>query len=452
MRIFSKRALLPSGWETNVAVHVDAGAIADIEAGAARSSDDIAVDTLMPALSNLHSHAFQRAMAGMTEYRAKGRESFWTWRDLMYRYLDQLTPKHMTAIAELAFMEMLEAGYSAVGEFHYVHHAPGGQVYDDIAELSACVMQAAAQTGIGITHLPVLYTYGGVDGRDLEGGQLRFGNSTDRFLTLLDRCRDIASDMAPDTNVGIAPHSLRATSPTDLSTVLNAVPKGPVHIHIAEQTREVDEVQSNLGARPVEWLLDNADVSDRWCLIHATHMTASEIEAIARSGAIAGLCPVTEANLGDGIFPGKRFLDAKGAFGVGTDSNINISVVEELRTLEYSQRLTHRERNVLAAEAGSTGSALYLGAAAGGAKALGRKTGQITSGFLADFVAIDSTHPTLCMLDDRQLLDGFIFASRDSVVTDVWSAGRHMVKDGRHIARNRIRERYRQVLADLKAH
>lgn len=450
MRVFSRRAYLPTGWASNVSVRVESGAIAQINANTDARPDDTIVDTLLPALSNLHSHSFQRAMAGMTEYRAKGRESFWTWRDLMYRYLEQLTPDHVSAIAELAFMEMLEAGYSAVGEFHYLHHAPGGQVYDDLGELSARVMGAADKTGIGITHLPVLYTYGGVDGRALEGGQLRFGNSVDRFIDLLARCRDIARDMAPDTNVGIAPHSLRATSASDLADVLAHVPDGPVHIHIAEQIREVEEVLAATGARPVEWLLANTEVSDRWCLIHATHMTNEEAHSMARSGAVAGLCPVTEANLGDGVFAGPEYLNAGGAFGVGTDSNVNIALSEELRTLEYAQRLMHRERNVMVRDEGSTGQTLYMAAAEGGAKAIGRNSGAIETGRLADLVAIDSTDPTLCMLADRQLLDGFVFASGDKVVTDVWAAGRHRVKDRRHIDRDRIIAQYVQVVADLK--
>ncbi len=450
MRIFANRAYLQTGWAAHVAVRFEDGKITEVEADAPRHADDIGVDTLLPALANVHSHAFQRAMAGMTEYRTKGRESFWTWRALMYRYLDQLTPEHMTAIAELAYMEMLEAGFAAVGEFHYVHHAPGGQLYDDIGELSARVMQAADETGIGLTHLPVLYTYGGVDGRALEAGQLRFGNSVDRFCSLADRCRKIADDMNADTQVGIAPHSLRAISAFDLAELLSRTPSGPVHIHIAEQTREVDEIQAALGARPIEWLLANANVADRWCLIHATHMTETEVHDMAKSGAVAGLCPVTEANLGDGVFAGPSYLAADGVFGVGTDSNINIALCEELRTFEYGQRLTRRERNVLVVEEGSVGETLYLGAAKGGAQALNRNSGAIAKGKLADLVAIDSTHPTLCMLSEHQLLDGYVFASSDRVVTDVWAAGRHQVRGGQHIARDSIRARYAQTLADLR--
>lgn len=450
MRIFANRAHLSTGWASDVALTLANDEIATIEPGSQRRAGDVSVDILLPALSNLHSHSFQRAMAGMTEYRAQGRESFWTWRELMYRYLDRLTPDHIGAIAELAFMEMLEAGYASVGEFHYIHHGPGGDVYDDLGELSGRIMGAASETGIGLTHLPVLYTYGGVDGRPLEGGQLRFANSVDRFFQLVERCQAIAGHMASDTRIGVAPHSLRATSAADLAAVLRQFPEGPVHIHIAEQTREVEEVQAGLGARPVEWLLANAEVSTRWCLIHATHMNRTETLGLATTGAIAGLCPVTEANLGDGIFNGAEFISAGGRYGVGTDSNVNISMSQELRTLEYSQRLKHQERNVMVSDAGSTGAALYEGAALGGAQALNRNSGAIAIGMLADLVAIDGTDPALCMLEDGQLLDGWIFASGDKVVTDVWAAGRHVVREGRHIGRDQITARFRNALHKLK--
>lgn len=449
MRIFAKRAYLSDGWARDVSVTLHDGKIAKVEGAISCIAGDISVDTLLPAVSNLHSHTFQRVIAGMTEYRVQGRESFWTWRAQMYRYLDRLLPEQLGAIAELAFMEMMEAGYAAVGEFHYVHHASGGQKYDDVAELSARVMHAALQTGIGITHLPVLYSQGGIDGRELTGGQLRFGNSIDRFCQLVTRCREIAVNLPSDTEIGVAPHSLRAVSPTDLKALLAQSPDGPIHMHIAEQPQEVYEIKAYLGNRPVEWLLGNNDVSDRWCLIHATHMTSSESRKLAQSGAVVGLCPVTEANLGDGVFAGPDYLTPNGAFGVGTDSNINVSLSAELRMLEYSQRLIHQERNLMISEAGSVGENLYAKAAAGGAQALGRNAGKIAEGRLADLVAIDSDHPTLCALDDHQVLDGFVFASRDDVVTDVWSAGRHQVRNGRHIARDPIIERYKKTVADL---
>lgn len=449
MKVFAKRACLGTGWAQDVRLVIDAGQIAKITASVDPKAGDIRVDTLLPAVSNLHSHSFQRAMAGMTEFRAKGRESFWTWRDLMYRFLDQLTPDQISAIAALAFMEMQKAGYAAAGEFHYIHHAPNGQRYDDPAELSARIMAAADLTGIGLTHLPVLYSYGDVGEKPLVGGQLRFGNSVDQFVNLVERCKSSANILHADTRVGIAPHSLRATSPDDLARVTQQFRDGPIHIHIAEQAAEVERVQEVLKARPVEWLLDNAEVDARWCLIHATHMTESETRRMAKSGAVAGLCPITEANLGDGIFNGSAFLREGGTFGIGTDSNVNVALSEELRLLEYSQRLKHRERNVLVPAEGSTGEILYLGAAMGGAQALGRNAGVIEVGKLADLVAIDSLDSRLCALPDSQLLDGYVFAARDNVVTDLWSAGRHSVQSGHHIAEAEITTKYRAAIADL---
>ncbi|WP_170328032.1 formimidoylglutamate deiminase [Ruegeria arenilitoris] len=448
MPIHAKTTLLGSDWVHDVRIEIDQGRIRHIQTQANAEPGDERVDVLLPALGNLHSHAFQRAMAGMTETRAAGRESFWTWRNLMYRFLDRLTPEQIEAIAALVFMEMQEAGYASVGEFHYVHHQPGGAPYDQLSELSQRIFAAAQQTGIGLTHLPVLYTYGGVKQEALSGGQLRFGNDVARFLELVDDCRPALPET--DSKLGIAPHSLRATSPTDLTEVLRATPEGPVHIHIAEQVQEVTDVQAMLGQRPVAWLLDNVPLGARWCLIHATHMTDAETTALARSGAVAGLCPITEANLGDGIFNGAEYVAEGGRFGIGSDSNIRISLPEELRTLEYSQRLREQQRAVLVSE-GSVGHALYTKAALGGAQALGRNAGEIAEGKLADLVAINRDHPTLCALSDDQLLDGLCFAAPDGLVTDLWSAGRHRVKQGRHVARDRIIPAYRSAIADLLA-
>ena len=449
--IFATRALLPGGWAENVRLEVAEGRITSVATGARPEAEDARVDTLLPALSNLHSHSFQRAMAGMTEYRAAGRESFWTWRELMYRFLDRLTPEQVEAIAAMVFLEMQEAGYAAVGEFHYVHHRPDGAPYDDIAELSTRIFAAAEAAGIGLTHLPVLYSYGGAGQKPLAGGQLRFGNDVARFGALLQAARAAAKALPDDTRVGIAPHSLRATCPEDLTAALALAAGGPVHIHVAEQPQEVADISDWLGARPVEWLLANAPLGPDWCAIHATHMTAAETEGLARSGTVAGLCPITEANLGDGPFNGPGWLAAGGVFGVGSDSNVRISLVEELRTLEYSQRLRDVERNVMLAGPGSVGAALYTGAAAGGARALGRAAGTIETGLWADLAAIDSTHPALCALNEAQLLDGLVFAAPDGLVTDLWSAGRHMVRDGRHIGRDRVIPAYRKAVRELVA-
>jgi formimidoylglutamate deiminase len=449
--IFATKALLASGWADNVRLTVAQGIISRIEQGSKPVAGDVTVDTLLPALGNLHSHAFQRAMAGMTEARVAGRDSFWTWRELMYRFVDRLTPDEVEAIAGLVYVEMLEAGYAAVGEFHYLHHQQGGAPYADTGELSNRIFAAAGATGIGLTHLPVLYTYGGAGRLPLTGSQLRFGNDVDGFIRLTERARDGLRHLPADARLGLAPHSLRATCPDDLRAMLSAHRGGPVHIHIAEQPKEVADIESWLGARPVAWLLRHADVNATWCLIHATHMTPDETQRMAAAGAVAGLCPITEANLGDGPFSGPAYLNAGGAFGVGSDSNVNISLTEELRTLEYAQRLRDLARNVMVAGGESVGHTLYAGAAHGGAQALGRDAGDIGVGRLADLVAIDSTAPALCALTRDQLLDGLVFAAKDTVVTDVWAAGRHMVRGGRHINREPIVAAYRAAMTSLLA-
>ena len=447
--IFADCALLDDTWTERVRLTVANGRISGIDIGADAQPGDHHVSALLPALSNLHSHSFQRAMAGMTEYRAAGRESFWTWRDLMYRFANSLTPTQIEAIAALVFMEMQEVGFAAVGEFHYLHHQPGGTPYANIAELSERIFAAAHLTGIGLTLLPVLYTYGGAGAQPLAAGQMRFGNTVDEFERLLSAVRLAARGLPADCRIGIAPHSLRATTPDDLSRVLPLAQGNPVHIHVAEQPQEVADILAWLGARPVEWLLANTPIGPDWCAIHATHMTAAETEGLARSGAVAGLCPVTEANLGDGPFNGPGWLSANGQFGIGSDSNVRISMVGELRMLEYSQRLRDLSRNVMVASAGSVGRFLYQGAARGGARALGRDAGRIAVGQIADLVAIDLTHPALCALRPDQILDGLVFAAPDTVITNVWSAGRHQVQQGRHVHRDRIVAGWRKAVKEL---
>ncbi|WP_437436816.1 formimidoylglutamate deiminase [Ruegeria arenilitoris] len=449
MLIYAKKALLGSEIERNLRVKIEGSRISGLQFAADAQPEDICVDLLLPALGNLHSHSFQRAMAGRTEFRAAGKESFWTWRKLMYQFLNLMTPEQIQSVAALAFMEMQEAGYASVGEFHYVHHQPGGQPYEDRAELSRRICAAADQTGIGLTLLPVLYTYGGVAQEKLTGGQMRFGNDVESYLRLQDECRRLLPHM--DSILGTAPHSLRATTPEDLNELLGHCKAGPFHMHIAEQLEEVAQVKDAFGQRPVDWLLNNVNVTERWCLIHATHMTHNETQALARSGAVAGLCPITEANLGDGIFDGATYVDAGGAFGVGSDSNVRISLPEELRTLEYSQRLRDMARNVMVSGEGSVGLSLYTGAARGGAQALGRDAGKIEVGKLADLVAIDCSHTTLSTLHDNHLLDGFCFSAPDGLVSELWSAGRHVVRDGRHVARDRIVPAYEVAMATLIA-
>lgn len=441
--LFAKHALLPQGWAHDVRISIAAGRVTAIERDTIAYKGDHHVACLLPAVSNLHSHTFQRAMAGMTEYRTAGQDSFWTWRDLMYRFVGRLNPDQVQAIAALAFVEMQEAGFAAVAEFHYLHHDISGARYTNRAEMSARIFAAAQETGIGLTHLPVLYTYGGAGKLDLNAGQLRFGNTVDDFSELMAAVR--ALPRVSDTKIGMAPHSLRATCPQDLARALPA--DGPIHIHVAEQPQEVADITAWLGARPVDWLLDNAPVGPNWCMIHATHMTHDETTRLAKTGAIAGLCPITEANLGDGAFQGPLWTQSGGRCGVGTDSNIRISLMDELRSLEYSQRLRDLKRNVLGD--GHTGAYLYQSAAVGGAAALGRDAGQIADGQWADLVAIDDNHPSLCALDRDHLLDGLVFAASDRVITDLWSAGRHMVQQGRHIARDQVVTKYRHEMQQL---
>jgi formimidoylglutamate deiminase len=452
--IHAKTALLPDGWADDVAVRLEAGRIVSVIPGAAAAAGQ-RVDCLLPAMVNLHSHTFQRAMAGMTEKRGPisengGQDSFWTWRTLMYRFLDRLTPDDVQAIAAMVMLEMAEAGYAAVAEFHYLHHAPGGQAYDNIAEMSVQIARAAHESRLGLTHLPVLYERGGCDGRALTAGQLRFGNDLERFQRLWQGAAQALAGLPADTVLGVAPHSLRAASAAGLVMAAGLAPGAPIHIHVAEQVAEVVEVQAAMGARPVQWLLENHDLSSRWCLIHATQMEPFETEAMAASGAIAGLCPITEANLGDGIFDGVRFRAAGGVFGVGSDSNVRISLSEELRLLEYSQRLGLRGRAMLAEEGRSTGRVLYETACRGGALAGGRQAGAIEVGMWVDLMALDCSGPDLGPSKGDRILDTFIFAGDDRMVAEVWSAGRHIVTGGRHFARERIIARYRQAMARLR--
>jgi formimidoylglutamate deiminase len=306
-------------------------------------------------------------------------------------------------------------------------------------------------TGIGLTHLPVLYCHGGAGRKPMEGGQWRFGNDLDAFSNLLQLCQTHAKALPSDTVVGVAPHSLRATDADILKAVPALAAGSPVHIHIAEQPKEVADIEAWLGQRPVQWLLSHVPVDKTWCTIHATHMKDDEVQRLAATNAVAGLCPVTEANLGDGIFPGSQWLAAGGAFAVGTDSNVNISMVEELRLLEYGQRLREMSRNVMISETGSVGAFLYRQAAKGSAQALQRNAGVIAEGKLADLLAINSQHVSLCALSENALLDGLCFASRPGMITDVWSAGRHAVKAGQHVARQAVEEQYRKAMHDIMA-
>lgn len=449
--IWAEQALLPGGWAQDVAVSVDGGRIAAVVAGAAPAGAH-RVGLLLPAATNLHSHAFQRAIAGLTERRGPDpRDSFWTWRRQMYAFLDRMTPEDVQAVAAQVFVEMAEAGYAAVAEFHYLHHDAGGQPFADLAEMAGRIVAAAGETGLGLTLLPVLYMQGGCDGRALVAGQDRFGNSLERFTRLLEGAERHAAALPGDTVVGVAPHSLRAVPQDALAAVAGLRPARPIHMHLAEQVAEVEEVRAAYGARPVEWLLANADVNPRWCLIHCTQMERAETLALAATGAVAGLCPITESSLGDGIFDGVAYAGAGGRWGIGSDSNIRISWSEELRTLDYSQRLRDRSRAALATADRSTGRVLADSAALGGAQAAGRDAGQIEPGRLADLVALDTAHPDMAGRGGDTAVDTFVFARDDRLVRQVWSAGRHIVQDGRHPARDRVQAAYAATMRRLMA-
>ncbi len=365
----------------------------------------------------------------------------------MFRFLDQLTPDYVEAIAAYVQMEMLEAGYATDVEFHYLHHSQGGRAYTHLAEMSERIVAAAAETGIGLTLLPVFYQHGGCDGRPLGGGQIRFGNDPDRFAKLFQQAKSALVQLPPDAHIGVAPHSLRAVPKDALANIAALAER--VHMHLAEQVAEVEEVRAAFGKRPVEWLLENVDVDERWCLIHCTQMQPHETTRLARTGAVAGLCPITESNLGDGIFDGVRWLEHGGRIAVGSDSNIRISLSEELRTLDYSQRLRDRSRAALATPEKSTGRRLFDAANLGGAQAAGRDAGSIVPGAWADLVALDHTAVDLAGRRGDRILDYYIFAGDDRLVRDVWSAGRHRVRDGRHVERDAIAKRYLQVMTTL---
>lgn len=446
--LWFRSALLEQGWQEGVRLGIEGGRIASIAVGTQPSASDERHGIALPGMPNVHSHAFQRAMAGLTEIAGPGEDSFWTWRDLMYRFLERLGPEEVEAVSAFAFMEMLEAGFTRVGEFHYLHHDPQGAPYSDVAELTHRVVAAASQSGIALTLLPVLYAHSNFGGLAPNAGQRRFINDIDRFARLVEASRAAVKPLE-DAVVGVAPHSLRAVTPEELSAAIALAPRGPIHIHAAEQTKEVDDCLAWSRQRPVEWLMGHAEVDARWSLIHATHLDAEETRKLAASGAVAGLCPITEANLGDGIFPGMAFLSRGGVFGIGTDSNVLIDVAGELRAFEYSQRLAHRRRNVLAGgEKRSTGRRLFVAAIEGGARSLGAQAGLV-QGASADIVSLDAENPSLVSRTGDALLDGWLFAGRDRAVDSVWRHGRKVVAGGEHVQREAITSRYRKALAKL---
>lgn len=443
--LFAQDALLPSGWATNVLLQWNhQGQLTGVQANAVPPPDvPQAPGPLLPGMPNLHSHAFQRAFSGLTEYRVDANDNFWSWRTLMYRFALALTPDQLEAIATWLYIEMLEAGYTQVCEFHYLHHDSNGQPYADDATLATCLLRAAQNAGIVLTLLPVLYQSSGFGGSSPSDGQRRFIRSTDNMLNLLAKLKPLCE--AQGARLGLAPHSLRAVPPVGLREAiagLDAMDKtAPIHIHIAEQTAEVDACVAWSGQRPVEWLLNHADVNPRWCLVHATHMSEQEYQRAASSGAVAGLCPSTEANLGDGLFNVPRWLSHGGAWGVGSDSHITVNAAEELMLLEYGQRLALRQRNVLAhPQHHQTATAMTLAAVAGGVQAAGRATPGPSTGLAlgqpADMVALDAGHHAMVGLGVPEMLSAHVFASnRTSALHSVWVGGQARVVAGRHALR-----------------
>jgi len=451
LHLWFEQALLPEGWRDSVRLSVRGGGLASIESGVDPQPGDERHGVALPGLPNVHSHAFQRGMAGLAERKGPARDSFWTWREVMYRFLDRIGPEEVEAIAALAFAEMLESGFTRVGEFHYLHHAPGGGAYDNPAELAERIAAAAGATGIGLTLLPVFYAHGGFGGAPPTLGQARFLSRTPDAYARLHAATVQAISGLDDAVLGVAPHSLRAVTPEELAVVLPLAGNGPLHIHAAEQVKEVEDCLAWCGARPVEWLLDHARLSERWSVIHATHLTPDETKRLARSGAVVGLCPLTEANLGDGIFPAAEYRQAGGRFAVGSDSNILIDAARELELLEYAQRLTHRGRNLLVdAEDASTGRSLFDQALSGGSQSLGVESG-LAVGASADIVSLDVDHPSLVERKHDALIDGWIFAAQRAAIDCVWRRGTTVVNGGRHRDAEAIRARYRATMRAVLA-
>ncbi|MDG2534097.1 formimidoylglutamate deiminase [Sphingomonas sp. HITSZ_GF] len=444
MDLWFETALLPTGWAERVTVRIAEGRIAAVLADSDPTLGAERHRAAIPGLGNVHSHGFQRGMAGLSERRGRPDDDFWSWREIMYRFLDRLTPDDIAAITAQAYVEMLETGYTRVGEFHYLHNDVDGARYADPAETAGAIVHAAGQAGIGLTLLPVFYAHSDFGGREPKPGQRRFLSSLDSFAELVEASR---AKLPADAVLGVAPHSLRAVTPEELAAV-TALTSGPIHIHAAEQTGEVAACEQWSGARPVEWLLHNAGVDQRWTLIHATHLNHAETDRLARSGAVAGLCPVTEANLGDGIFPAERYLATGGRLATGTDSNIQIDAAAELRAIEYSQRLSLRRRAILADEDASVGETLFGAALAGGGQALGVTTG-IAPGAPADIVSLDMDHPSFAGASADTLLDRWIFAGRPGAIDCVWRAGTLQVSRGRHRASEAIANHYHKILERL---
>ncbi len=444
------KALTPDGWRADVRLTLSDGRIAAREDGVPPRPGDKRHALGVPAIANVHSHAFQRAMAGLAEIRGSSRDTFWTWRETMYRFALGMSPDDVEAVAAELYVEMLEAGFGAVAEFHYLHNAPDGAPYAERAELAARIVAAANRAGIGLTLMPAFYAHATFGGAPPRPEQRRFILDLDGFARLFDDCRALVRGRADDV-VGVAPHSLRAATPAEIAALVALAGEAPIHIHVAEQVKEVDDCVAWSGARPVRWLIDHAPVDRRWCCVHATHMDDGEARDLAKTGAVAGLCPITEANLGDGVFNAAPYFAAGGRFGIGSDSDVDIGVAAELKQLEYAQRLSARARNICAKAGGSTGRALFDAAAAGGAQALALDGGRLAAGAVADIVSLDRDSPYLVGREDDQILDAWIFAAGNRAIDCVWSGGRKLVSGGRHLARDAVAARFAAAARALAA-
>lgn len=452
--LFARHALLPDGWRRDVLFEWDAqGDLTRVDAQAAAPLGVARADYVIPGMVNLHSHAFQRALGGLTERAGEGPDSFWTWRDLMYRFAARITPEQIEAIAAQLFAECLRHGYTSVCEFHYLQRGLEGETYARPAETAERVAAAGQATGMGLTLLPVLYSHAGFGEQALRPEQRRFRTGVDDVLGIMEALQPLRGGQL---EVGAAPHSLRAATIQQIRELASGLPAGrPLHIHIAEQMPEVEQSIAYSGRRPVEYLVEQVGIDERWCLVHATHLNDEEVGAIARSGAIAGLCPTTEANLGDGLFPLQRFIELGGRFGIGSDSHVSQSPVEELRWLEYGQRLVHQRRNIAvstnpARQQRDVGQYLWQTALRGGAQAAGRKVGALAEGMRADLLVLDGSHPNLDGVADEEVLGRFLFCGNDNLVRDVLCGGRWVVQGGRHVAQDTVAQRYRAAINELR--
>ncbi|NMP30562.1 formimidoylglutamate deiminase [Thalassotalea sp. M1531] len=452
MKLFARHILLADGWAHEQLLTIESGVITSMAKGEASQADHVK-EVIIPGMVNCHSHAFQRAFAGFSEQGSEGQDSFWTWRKIMYQFLSQLTVNDAELIANQLYIEMLKKGYTRVAEFHYLHHDIDGQPHQELAAMASAIFKAANKSGIGLTLLPVLYRFSGFGEQEPNQGQRRFINSVDQFNQLIDDCFEL-SKVYQNTNVGIAPHSLRAVDKTSLLSAVNHVrtkdANAPIHIHIAEQQQEVDDCLSHYDKRPVQWLLDNAPLDKHWCLIHATHINDAERQGMIRTGAIAGICPTTEANLGDGIFPTTEFVTEQGTFAIGSDSHISVNPVEELRWLEYAQRLIKQQRAILAdKKTPSVGQFLWKNAAKGGAQSTASNCGEIAVGKQADLLVLDELLLSAYAQNDQFKLDSLVFASIDNCVKDVMVNGTWVVENGTHPEEQKIHQAFSELLTRL---